>query len=235
MKTTIDLSDALFYEAKARAASTGQTLRALVEKGLRLALKQDAQLVVPYVWRDCSVGGQGLQSGQKDLDWAAVREMAYDDERKAHLWASNAVAPEAPQTLVYAHRRDSPFHAGANASLSRLVNGGEPWGVPWACVHEFFSVVTHPKVYKPASTTAQAIDQIDTWLSLPGVQLLTESTAYWDSLRSLLVMGAVQGPMVHDARIAAICLQHGVHEFWTADRDFRRFPRLHCRNPLLEV
>jgi hypothetical protein len=99
MKTTIDLSDALFYEAKARAASTGQTLRALVEKGLRLALKQDAQPVAPYVWRDCSVGGQGLQSGQEDLDWAAVREMAHDDERKAHLWASNAVAPEASQIL----------------------------------------------------------------------------------------------------------------------------------------
>ena len=44
----------------------------------------------------------------------------------------------------------------------------------------------------------------------------------------------VAGPLVHDARIAALCLDHGVHEFWTADRDFARFPDLRVRNPLVE-
>ncbi len=38
---------------------------------------------------------------------------------------------------------------------------------------------------------------------------------------------------VHDARIAAICLAHGVSELWTADRDFSRFPELKARNPLV--
>jgi predicted nucleic acid-binding protein len=39
--------------------------------------------------------------------------------------------------------------------------------------------------------------------------------------------------MVHDARVAAICIAHGVNEFWTVDRDFSRFPDLPTRNPLL--
>jgi uncharacterized protein len=39
--------------------------------------------------------------------------------------------------------------------------------------------------------------------------------------------------MVHDARIAALCLTHGVREFLTADRDFSRFPALRARNPLI--
>ena len=26
------------------------------------------------------------------------------------------------------------------------------------------------------------------------------------------------GPMVHDARVAAVCLLHGVRELWTTDR-----------------
>ena len=33
--------------------------------------------------------------------------------------------------------------------------------------------------------------------------------------------------------IAAICLDHGVRELWTADRDFSRFTALRTRNPLV--
>jgi len=40
------------------------------------------------------------------------------------------------------------------------------------------------------------------------------------------------GPLVHDARVAAICLQHGIRELWSSDRDFGRFPRLQVLNPL---
>jgi predicted nucleic acid-binding protein len=43
----------------------------------------------------------------------------------------------------------------------------------------------------------------------------------------------VTGPLVHDARIAALCLSHGIRELWTADRDFSRFPRLKTANPLV--
>jgi predicted nucleic acid-binding protein len=39
---------------------------------------------------------------------------------------------------------------------------------------------------------------------------------------------------VHDSRISAICLAHGVTELWTADRDVSRFPELKARNPLIE-
>jgi hypothetical protein len=45
--------------------------------------------------------------------------------------------------------------------------------------------------------------------------------------------GLLAGPVVHDARIAALCRVHGVSELWSADRDFSRFPELAVRNPLL--
>ena len=45
---------------------------------------------------------------------------------------------------------------------------------------------------------------------------------------------AIPWPCVHDARIAALCLQHGVRELWSADRDFGRFPALRVVNPLLK-
>lgn len=43
----------------------------------------------------------------------------------------------------------------------------------------------------------------------------------------------VSSPQIHDARVAALCRQHGVDELWTADRDFGRFLGLKVRNPLV--
>ena len=135
--------------------------------------------------------------------------------------------------LVYAHRRDSPFHDAAAASVRELAEHRSPWGLPWPCVHEFFSVVTHPRVYDPPSTTDQAIDQVGAWLESPSAVVISEGGTYWNELSQLLLDGKIAGPLVHDARIAALCLSQGVRELWSADRDFSRFPRLRTRNPLV--
>lgn len=134
--------------------------------------------------------------------------------------------------LVYAHRADSPLHAPARAALESLVGEGRSWGVAWPSVHEFLAVVTHPRIYVPPSDPGQAARAVDDLLALPGLTLLGETVDHWDRLRGLLERPGVVGPRVHDARIAAICLGHGVHELWTADRDFSWFPELRTRNPL---
>lgn len=135
--------------------------------------------------------------------------------------------------LVYAHRRDSPWHEQAHAALSGLAAGPARWAVPWSCIHEFFGVVTHPRIYDPPSLAEQAIDQIDAWVECPTLELIGEESDYWEKLRELLREGRISGPRVHDARIAAACILHGVRELWTADRDFSRFPKLITRNPLV--
>ena len=78
-----------------------------------------------------------------------------------------------------------------------------------------------------------AVAQVDAWMSSPTVTLLGETGSHWELLKANLVEGKVSGPMVHDARIAAICEGHGVTSFLSADRDFSRFPRLPTYNPLL--
>ncbi|MBK8097664.1 MAG: PIN domain-containing protein [Planctomycetes bacterium] len=134
--------------------------------------------------------------------------------------------------LVHAHRRDSTWHSRAAAAMRRLTEGPADWGLPWPCVHEFLAIVTHPKIYAPPSTMAQAIEQVDSWLAAPGAQLLAEATTHWSTLRDILMAGRQKGPQVHDARIAAICRQHGVRELWTADRDFSRIANFATHNPL---
>jgi toxin-antitoxin system PIN domain toxin len=135
--------------------------------------------------------------------------------------------------LVYAHREDSPWHDAASAKLAGLAESKSPWAIPWPCIHEFLAIVTHPRIYAPPSPLAAAIEQIEAWCESPSLILLSETEGYWPELRSVLGQGRIAGPQVHDARIAAICLDHGVRELWTSDRDFSRFPALALVNPLI--
>lgn len=135
--------------------------------------------------------------------------------------------------LVYAHRADSPWNAAASGKLAGLAEGRSLWAIPWPCLHEFFAIVTHPRIYKPPTPVSRAIDQIEAWMGSPSLVLIGETEGYWRSLRPLLEESRVEGPQVHDARVAALCLMHGVDELWTVDRDFSRFPGLRVRNPVV--
>ena len=134
--------------------------------------------------------------------------------------------------LVYAHRGDSPFHAVASERVRELAEGRTRWGLLWQCVHEFLGVVTHPRIYDPPSPLEIALSQVDAWLESPSVVLVTEPDAYWPTLRRQASEGLAAGPRIHDARIASLCVAHGIRELWSADRDFSRFGELAVRNPL---
>ena len=136
--------------------------------------------------------------------------------------------------LIYAHRRDSPWHDRAAERVRELAQGRAAWALPWPCVHEFLAIVTHPRIYTPPSTMKQAADQVEAWLASPTATLIGEAADYWPTLRTSLDTSRALGPRVHDARIAALCLSHGVRELWTADRDFSGFPDLAVRNPLVK-
>ncbi len=135
--------------------------------------------------------------------------------------------------LVYAHRQDAAEHAAAAAAIRGLAEGRARWAIPWPCIHEFLAIVTHPRIFNPATPLSKAVDQITAWLESPVVTTLAESPGYWDRLRGQLGAASLTGPRIHDARIAALCLHHGVRELWSADRDFGRFPQLAVRNPLV--
>jgi hypothetical protein len=135
--------------------------------------------------------------------------------------------------LVYAHREDAPWHDAAYAKIGEVAEGRAPWAIPWPCLHEFLAITTHPRIYSPPTPLAAAIDQVEAWLESPSLVLLSETEGYWPEFRFAFEQGRIAGPLVHDARVAAICRDHGVRELWTADRDFGRFPSLTVRNPLV--
>lgn len=135
--------------------------------------------------------------------------------------------------LVHAHRRDSGWHDAAFSAVRSLAEDSPRWAIPWPCVHEFLAIVTHPRIFDPPTETDAALDQVAAWLESPALVLLSERPGYPEVLSDLLRASRVTGAKVHDARVAALCLHHGISELWSADRDFSRFPALKVRNPLV--
>jgi toxin-antitoxin system PIN domain toxin len=132
--------------------------------------------------------------------------------------------------LLYAHRAESPFHEAAGAALVRAA--ASRWALPWPCVHEFLAIATHPRIFDPPTPLDDALRAVEGWLAAPTVMLLSESAGYASVLDQVLRSAKVTGPRVHDARVYALCLHHGVRELWSADRDFSRFSGVAVKNPL---
>jgi Arc/MetJ family transcription regulator len=77
MKTTIEISDALFDAAKRHAKEDGTTLRALVEEGLRTVLDSRPEADA-FTLRDASVEGKGPRPDIREGDWDRIVEAAYE-------------------------------------------------------------------------------------------------------------------------------------------------------------
>ena len=134
--------------------------------------------------------------------------------------------------LVYAHRRESQHHRQAYELVKALAEGTSAWAIPWPCIYEFYSVVTHPRIWKTEASPPQiASAQIAAWISAPNLRLLTETQDFSDTLMKVIAHPRVRGPIIHDARIAALCLAHGVEELVTRDRDFQLFKQLKTTDP----
>jgi hypothetical protein len=135
--------------------------------------------------------------------------------------------------LVYAHRPHLDAHARCRDAIEDLVRSGTRFALPWPCLHEFIGAVTNARVFSPPTSVDEAVAFVDDFASLSNCQVIGETDRHLGVLAELMKAPGVSGPRVHDARIAAICLSHGISELWTADRDFSYFPRLRTRNPVV--
>lgn len=133
--------------------------------------------------------------------------------------------------LVYAEVTNSTHHARALELLTALGEGAAPWAIPWPCVYEFLRVVTHPRVYHPPAPLKRALSDLKRILASPSLMLLSETERHEEVMNTVIEGSAVAGNLVHDAHIAALCLEHGVSELITGDRDFLRFTDLQVWNP----
>lgn len=113
-----------------------------------------------------------------------------------------------------------------------LAEGRDAWAIPWPCCYEFLSVVTNRRIWKDNPTSPeQSWRQLLAWIDSPSVRLIGETEGFPKILESFVRRPRVLGGVVHDARIAAICVAHGAEALLTRDRDFSLFPELKTRDP----
>jgi toxin-antitoxin system PIN domain toxin len=97
----------------------------------------------------------------------------------------------------------------------------------------FLRISTSPKVFEQPLSIAEATAIVSSWLERENTGLLDPGDRYWEILQRLLEDAQCTGPLVTDAALAALAIEHGA-TLYTTDRDFSRFPGLSWRNPLTE-
>jgi toxin-antitoxin system PIN domain toxin len=133
--------------------------------------------------------------------------------------------------LIYSYDRDSAHHKKSRVWVGEVGSGGEAGGLPWQSVSAFLRVITNRRLSGMRVSLQQAVQVVDEWLQQPNVQILVPADEHWSVLRQMILEGQASGPLVSDAEIAAITIEHGA-VLHTADRDFARFPGLRWKNPL---
>jgi len=133
--------------------------------------------------------------------------------------------------LLYAYDSSSAKHARARAWVERVFSEGTLVGIPWQTVSAFLRVVTNTNLPGQRFTTEEAAQVVNQWLEQPNVRFLGPGDEHWSLLRRMLIEGQARGPLVTDAQLAALALEHG-GVLYSTDRDFSRFPGLRWSNPL---
>ncbi len=133
--------------------------------------------------------------------------------------------------LLYAYDSAAPEHPRARRWLEDVLAKPEPVLLPWHSVYAFLRIATNPRAWRSPLTILEAREIVDEWLSLPNVVVPSPGERHWEILRELLADGQCHGPLVTDAVLAALAMEHGA-ELCTNDRDFSRFPKLRVVNPL---
>lgn len=135
--------------------------------------------------------------------------------------------------LLYAYDSTSEMHARARAWIERIFSEGSLVGIPWQTVSAFLRIATNPNLPGRRYTPEQAAQIVDQWLDQPNVRFLSAGDQHWSVLRRMMIEGQARGPLVTDAHLAALTIEHG-GVLYTTDRDFSRFTGLRWANPLDE-
>ena len=133
--------------------------------------------------------------------------------------------------LLYAYHPRAEQHAKSRAWLESVLSGPDLVRFAWLTLWAFLRIATHPRVFERPLSTSEAEAAISSWLAQPAAGILEPGDQHWDILRALVDHGQAAGPLVMDAVLAAIAMEHGA-TVCTTDRDFSRFAGLRWMNPL---
>ncbi len=132
--------------------------------------------------------------------------------------------------LLYAYDREAAQHAVCSTWLEAAFNGEELVALPWFTLLAFVRITTNSKAYRRPLQNTEACEIVTGWLARPNVRVIEQGDRFWEVLRGQIVEAQVSGPLVSDAALAALAIEHGA-AMVSVDRDFRRFRGLRLIDP----
>jgi uncharacterized protein len=133
--------------------------------------------------------------------------------------------------LLYAYHPRAAQHEKSRAWLQAVLSGSDLVRFAWLTVWAFLRISTSHRAFERPLSTSEAEAAISSWLAQPAAGILEPGEQHWDILRDIVRAGQTTGPLIMDAVLAAIALEHGA-TICTTDRDFSRFAGLRWTNPL---
>lgn len=133
--------------------------------------------------------------------------------------------------LLYAYHPRAAQHEQSRVWLEEVLSGSELVRFAWLTLWAFLRISTNPRAFERPLSASEAEAAIASWLSQPVAGIAEPGEQHWNILRGLVREGQATGPLVMDAALAAIALEHGATVCIT-DRDFSRFPGVKWTNPI---
>lgn len=133
--------------------------------------------------------------------------------------------------LLYAYNTADPYHKVSREWLESALNGDTRIGLPWSSLGTFLRIATNPRAFPDPLSPDAATQQVDEWLGAPRAWVPLPTPRYLQILNDLVRKHQTRGPLITDAMLAALAIDHGV-TLVSTDADFARFNEIRWLNPL---
>jgi toxin-antitoxin system PIN domain toxin len=140
------------------------------------------------------------------------------------------IVPDA-NLLLYAYNSSAPDHARAKDWWEQALSSDESVGLGWQTTTAFIRISTNPRAYAHPLSAREAAAIVQTWLDQPNAHAIVPTARHWGIFHQLIVEAQATGPLVMDAHLAALALEHGA-TLCSHDADFSRFKGLRVFDPL---
>jgi toxin-antitoxin system PIN domain toxin len=132
--------------------------------------------------------------------------------------------------LLYAYDSASPHHGACRAWLDAALNSEETVALAWQTMLAFVRIATNSRAVRVPLSGPDACGIVSSWLQCPNVAVVGAGERFWEIFQAQVLDAQVSGPLVTDAALAALAIEHGA-TLCSTDSDFRRFRGLKLVNP----
>jgi uncharacterized protein len=132
--------------------------------------------------------------------------------------------------LLYAYDSSSPHHSTCRSWFDAELNSEETIALPWQTLLAFVRIATNPRAVRQPLSGPDACAIVNSWLERLNVAVVAAGDRFWEIFQAQVSDAQVSGPLVTDAALAALALEHGA-TLCSTDSDFRRFRGLKLLDP----